>query len=78
MLQQMKKNGHKYVCLNIKTGGVYENEKLPPILKILRTETNYTFKIPHGNKIRTMILEEGICIIYDGEKELYRITIVRW
>ena len=71
-------HGHQYVCKEVKaTGVIYMNEKLPPILKMLRRDTGYTFKVPHGNKVRTMILEDGVCIIDDGEYR-YEITIERW
>ena len=79
--QKMNTNGehgHRYVCKGCLTGEVYTDEKLPPILKTLRIATNYTFKIPHGNKVRTLILEEGVCrIVYNGVT-LYEITIKRW
>ena len=75
-----KEHGHQYVCKTIQgiaNGEIRINEKLPPILKALRIETDYTFKIPHGNKVRTLILEEGICRI-DGGEYVYEITIERW
>lgn len=82
MLQKTNIQGHKYVCLVVETGEIIECEKLPPILKRLREETNYTFKIPHGNKVRTLILENGRCLIHemknDKVKFLYEITIERW
>lgn len=70
-------HGHQYKCRNIHTGEVLMCEKLPPILKALREITNYTFKVPHGNKVRTMILEEGLCIVQNGS-DIYEITIDRW
>ena len=73
-----KYNGHEYRVLNVKTGLVTINEKLPPLLKMLREATGYTFKIPHGNKVRTLILEEGICYIINDGIVLYEITIERW
>lgn len=78
MSHQTNTHGHKYICVSVETGIVYECEKLPPILKALREATGYTFKIPHGNRVRTMILEEGVCTIYNGDKRLYEITIDRW
>lgn len=70
------KPGHNYVCRNLITKEILRDPKLPPILKILRERTNYTFKIPHGNKVRTLILEEGVCRIeYPGIH--YEITIER-
>ena len=75
----LEEHGHEYVCEDIATGIVIVSNKLPPILKDLRIATDYTFKIPHGNKVRTLILEEGMCIIKDNEDtELYKITIKRW
>lgn len=71
-------NGHEYRVLEMGTGHVYTNEKLPPLLKKLREDTGYTFKIPHGNKVRTLILEEGVCHIYNGDILMYEITIDRW
>ena len=70
-------HGHQYKCRNIHTGEVLMCEKLPPILKALREITGYTFKVPHGNKVRTMILEEGICVIQNG-LDIYEVTIDRW
>ena len=83
MVKQMtnthtKYNGHEYKVLEVGTGSVYINEKLPPLLKKLREDTGFTFKIPHGNKVRTLILEEGICYIYNGDILMYEITIDRW
>lgn len=78
--QEIKWHGHEYVCTTIKQNNKVEvitSEKLPPILRKLRKDTNYTFKVPHGNKVRTLILEEGICIINDGNTK-YEITIKRW
>ena len=75
---------HSYVCK--KTVAVtdelecihtIESVKLPPILKELREETGYQYKIPHGNKVRTLILEQGVCHI-DCGKYQYDITIERW
>lgn len=71
-------HGHRYICKGLITGDVYTDDKLPRILKALRIATGYTFKIPHGNKVRTLILEEGICIITDNGVALYEITIERW
>lgn len=70
-------HGHMYVCNVIRTGETLSCPKLPPILKAIREVTNYTFKVPHGNKVRTLILEEGICVIRNGE-DTYEITIDRW
>ena len=70
-------HGHVYVCEVDPTGEVLENEKLPPILKVLRERTNYEYKIPHGNRVRTTILENGYCII-PGNGETYKITVRRW
>lgn len=70
-------HGHMYKCRNIRTEDVIMCGKLPPILKALREITNYTFKVPHGNKVRTLILEQGVCIVANGE-DTYEITIDRW
>ena len=75
-------HGHQYECKMIHKGevGWYEIlacEKLPPILKVLRDTTGHNFKVPHGNKVRTLILEEGICRIENGD-DIYEITIDRW
>ena len=70
-------HGHQYKCYSVRTRETIVCEKLPPILKALRETTNYTFKVPHGNKVRTMILEEGICII-QSTSDVYEITIDRW
>ena len=72
-----KEHGHQYVCKAIRTGEILMCEKLPPILKALREATGYTFKVPHGNKVRTLILEEGICVVTNGE-DIYEITINKW
>jgi hypothetical protein len=75
-----EKPTHEYVCKNLVTGTVYRNPKLPLILKMLREETGYTFKVPHGNKVRTLILEQGICRIdymFITEHH-YEITIERF
>ena len=74
-----KYHEHTYICYDLKTNEIIQREKLPPILKIIRIENDYAFKVPHGNRIRTMILEEGVCYIYDdfGEQR-YVITIERW
>lgn len=76
-------HGHKYVVREIRHGhmicSVYKNDKLPPLLKKLREDTGYTYKIPHGNKVRTIILEEGICrIAVPNSGIIYEITIERW
>lgn len=68
---------HRYVCKVVPTGEVLSNPKLPPILKELRERTGYQYKIPHGNKVRTLILEQGICSI-EYNKYRYDITIERW
>lgn len=70
-------HGHMYVCEIDSTGEVLQNDKLPPILRTLRERTNHEYKIPHGNKVRTMIIEQGACIITCNE-EVYRITVKRW
>lgn len=75
-------HGHQYECKIIHNGEIpwYEIltcEKLPPILRALREATGYTFKVPHGNKVRTLILEEGICRIENGD-DVYEITVDRW
>lgn len=70
-------HGHQYICKVIRTGEILACPKLPPILKALREVTGYTFKVPHGNKVRTMILEEGICIIHNGQ-DTYEVTVDRW
>lgn len=75
-----EKPSHEYVCKNLVTGTVYRSPKLPPILKMLRIETGYTFKVPHGNKVRTLILEQGVCRIdymFISEHH-YEITIERF
>lgn len=78
MMNTASEHGYRYICKCILTGEVYTDSKLPRILKTLREETNHTFKIPHGNKVRTLILEQGICEIkYEG-MALYEITIERW
>ena len=79
MLQKTNTHGHKYICCVVGTGEIYEYEKLPRLLKRLREETGYTFKVPHGNKVRTLILEDGKCIIYGNYgRKLYEVTIERW
>ena len=70
-------HGHQYECKALRTGEILTCEKLPPILKALREATGYTFKVPHGNKVRTLILEEGVCRIENGD-DVYEITIDRW
>lgn len=78
MINTASEHGHRYVCKGHLTGEVYIDSKLPRILKTLREVTNHTFKIPHGNKVRTLILEQGVCEIeYEG-MALYGITIERW
>lgn len=72
-----EEHGHQYVCKVVRTNEILACPKLPPILKALREITGYTFKVPHGNKVRTLILEEGICIIQNG-LDTYEITIDRW
>ena len=72
-----EEHGHQYECKILHTGEILTCEKLPPILKALRETTGYTFKIPHGNKVRTLILEEGMCRIETGD-DIYEITINRW
>lgn len=68
-----------YRCETTSTGAYMESEKLPPILKALRNITEYRFKIPHGNKVRTLILEQGACCIVDPfTDEMYIITVRRW
>lgn len=74
---RMISSGHCYVCEELSTGEVLCCDKLPPILKILRKNTGYTYQIPHGNKVRTMILEQGSCDIDAGIYQ-YRITVDRW
>ena len=70
-------HGHQYRLRNLYTGEVWTNEKLPPLLKLLRMATDYTFKVPHGNKVRTLILEQGYCIIEYASIQ-YEVTIERW
>jgi hypothetical protein len=65
------------VCKITPNGIVITNPKLPPILKELRERTGYQYKIPHGNKVRTLILEQGVCHI-EYEEYQYDITIERW
>ena len=72
-----EKHGHQYMCKVLQTGEILVCEKLPPILKALREITDYTFKVPHGNKVRTLILEDGVCVIMNGN-DIYEITIERW
>lgn len=70
-------NGHKYICRILGTREVWYCDKLPPILKMLRKRSEDIYfvpKIPHGNRVRTDILETGVCRIED----LYEITIERW
>lgn len=70
-------NGHRYICRILGTRESWYCEKLPPILKMLRKRVEddyYAPKIPHGNRVRTDILETGVCRIED----LYEITIERW
>lgn len=68
---------HRYVCKIIPTKEVLVGPKLPPILKELRERTGYEYKIPHGNKVRTLILEQGVCHIECGGYQ-YDITVERW
>ena len=68
-------HGHQYECKIIHK--ILTCEKLPPILRALREATGYTFKVPHGNKVRTLILEEGVCRIENGD-DVYEITVDRW
>lgn len=75
MNKQMINHKYVYKCEDMETGLIMTGVKLPPILKALREATNYTFKIPHGNRVRTFILEEGSCVIYDKGKILYIITM---
>lgn len=72
-----KTYNHRYMCKITPTQEVLECPKLPPILKALREMTGYQCKIPHGNKVRTLILEQGVCHIECGEYQ-YNITIERW
>lgn len=72
-----KTYNHRYMCKVVPTGEVLSNPKLPLILKELRERTGYQYKIPHGNKVRTLILEQGVCHIEYGEYQ-YNITIERW
>lgn len=79
--QEIKWSGHEYECMIINEStqeiDTIASEKLPPILRKIRKDTGYTFKVPHGNKVRTLILEQGICIIKHGDMR-YEITIYRW
>lgn len=71
---------HRYICTITADNGIrriLDCPKLPPILKALREESGYQYKIPHGNKVRTLILEQGVCHIECGEYQ-YDITIERW
>lgn len=68
---------HEYKCKILGTREVWCCDKLPPILKMLRKRSEDIYfapKIPHGNRVRTDILETGVCRIDD----LYEITVVRW
>lgn len=83
MVQTNDKYEHTYRCCVLSVGSevdhVYECPKLPVILKAIRIDTDNRFKIPHGNKVRTLILEQGECRIEDPEThEMYVITIRRW
>lgn len=69
-------NEYEYVC-SMSTGEIIASRKLPVILKRLREYTGYNYKVPHGNKVRTIILEHGVCRITDGN-DIYEITIKRW
>lgn len=75
-----KTYSHRYVCVVTLANGEVDHylscPKLPPILKALREVTGYQYKIPHGNKVRTFILEQGVCHIECGEYH-YNITIER-
>lgn len=76
-------HGHRYVVKEIwcehELPVIYTDIKLPPLLKKLREDTDYTYKVPHGNKVRTIILEEGICrIAVPDSGTIYEITIERW
>lgn len=69
--------GHRYICRLLGTREVWYCDKLPPILKMLRKRSEDTYfapRIPHGNRVRTDILETGVCRIEDS----YEITIERW
>jgi hypothetical protein len=72
---------HRYKC-------VYRNpitgeerhltcEKLPPILKVIRREIKEMSTIPHGNKVRAIILEEGI-YEFTNDNIVCKIIIERW
>ena len=71
---------HRYVCKVTADNGTHyfiNDPKLPRILKELRERTGYEYKIPHGNKVRTLILEQGVCRIEHNGYQ-YDITIERW
>lgn len=58
---------------------VMHSSKLPEILKKVRMDTNYMYKVPHGNKVRAIILQEGMCRLSIPDLQLiYEITIMRW
>jgi hypothetical protein len=83
MIKSNDKYEHMYKCTVLSKDSeidhVYECPKLPVILKAIKVDTDYRFKIPHGNKVRTLILEQGSCHIVDPDtNEEYIITIRRW
>lgn len=74
---------YKYVCLVVNKDGkvdhFHESENLQAIMKAIRTDTEHKFKIPHGNKVRAIMLEQGDCNIIDPFTDnLYKISINRW
>ena len=63
-----------YYARSLTTGEViYCDDSLIPIMARIRKD----IKAPHGNKVRTQIIEHGMCII-DGYGKKYKDTYYSW
>lgn len=74
---------HVYQCMVIDPEGevmhIHECESLQVIMRKVRDETGHKFKIPHGNRVRAIMLEQGICHIIDPFTDiLYNFSVRRW
>lgn len=74
---------HVYQCMVVDPEGeimhIHESENLQAIMRAIRTDTEHKFKIPHGNRVRAIMLEQGDCNIIDPFTNiLYKISVRRW
>lgn len=77
---------HKYVATNVDSGYQHKYDTLPDLMRFIRDRV----KIPHGNKIRTILLEEGVYCAQGKDRKnridkygdvvfhRYDITVERW